>query len=344
MKLIIGLILVLSSSASAQVVKQFNGPLDNGTGTYQYYENDDYKRIFHGKYLYKGDSNRTLVEGSFVDDKRNGLWHFRYDESSPTGTVTDIYKNYLNGKLHGNCLYQKVSKATAKTLIKYSSKFEDNIQVGQISLESNDDYEFGTLNITAFLNDNGVFEGPAFIKYSSFSSKWRTYEDKINYSNGIMTSRVYRDVTDGEVFMNIKRDTLVKYIRKNYDYATNQATIPFLKYQPLKGSSRLYKPYVNITGTSDTYIIPDGSFTYCGKTAPAEGDFVTNKVFTMKVMPSEITNNQHYPQRIEYWLNFWHNECEFGSSDSFRKPPEYCKGVEPSKFEPERVILQRSEY
>ncbi len=76
-------IILFSNWALGQdkAAKSFSGNFEDGTATYSYYENDNYERIYNGKFAYsasvvKYDGLKININGSFIENQRDGLWIF----------------------------------------------------------------------------------------------------------------------------------------------------------------------------------------------------------------------------------------------------------------------------
>ena len=91
----------------AQTLKTYSGPYGKGTATYQYYEDNNGERVYHGTFSYKGLEGTIKIAGTYKNGKRNGNWvatlenHF-YLVLTMTGT---IQVNYLNGNREGISTY-----------------------------------------------------------------------------------------------------------------------------------------------------------------------------------------------------------------------------------------------
>src|SRR5688500_4151808 len=58
----------------SQEIKTYNGKFTNGTATYEYYENADLERIYHGKFVNVLENNWTKVSGEYSHNKMHGKW------------------------------------------------------------------------------------------------------------------------------------------------------------------------------------------------------------------------------------------------------------------------------
>ena len=69
------LVTLLSFSISvAQNIKTYKGVFNKGKATYQYYENANLERVYHGHFLFTDSESR--LEGEFKDNKKDGLWKY----------------------------------------------------------------------------------------------------------------------------------------------------------------------------------------------------------------------------------------------------------------------------
>lgn len=337
------LLLTIPMLSQAQKVKTFTGSIDGGQGTYQYYEDEDYKRVYHGRYMCNNEKLGRFVEGNFINDKRNGMWHFRYTAGGNNIKVTDVYKTYVSGKLNGPCSYNKVDKNTNKLLSSSVAKFVNNVQVGEFTSISTNDALSGTTSIECNFNENGLFEGKVHIIYKPLNEPSKVLEDIIVYENGFLKSRLYRNTVTGQVFVNSKRDSLVNYVKSCFYDGKDICRVHFVSYKAPSQEIKAYWPYASVFSTDkigyrENYNLNLGKFLYCGDVVPSEGSYFSNVDFLCKRFSATFTEDPSYPGSVRRLLEYWHEECEI-SYDSFSLKPSYCRGVEMSLFAPEFIVF-----
>lgn len=92
----------------SQTIKVFQGGYENGTAAYQYYENENFERIFQGSFKYKGtviDGSKgklnLAVSGQYAKDKKDGKWVYILSDPDFKGITENISGSYFNGLMDG---------------------------------------------------------------------------------------------------------------------------------------------------------------------------------------------------------------------------------------------------
>ena len=75
MKSLVLTISILSATtySFSQKLQIYSGAFEGGKATYQYYENDQYERVYHGDFKYQSEG--LTVTGKFVNGKKDGIWN-----------------------------------------------------------------------------------------------------------------------------------------------------------------------------------------------------------------------------------------------------------------------------
>jgi hypothetical protein len=128
-------------NANAQEHKTYSGVFgkeNGGTATYSYYERQDGKRMFDGKYTFKKVDKRnggsTYTEtGQYKDDKLEGLWALAFNGNLyGTKVVAKITLNYKNGVLDGPVHYSWRETEDGKTKTEtYTFQFHEGYLTGK---------------------------------------------------------------------------------------------------------------------------------------------------------------------------------------------------------------------
>ena len=128
-------------NANAQEHKTYSGVFgkeNGGTATYSYYEGQDGKRMFDGKYTFKKVDKRnggsTYTEtGQYKDDKLEGLWALAFNGNLyGTKVVAKITLNYKNGVLDGPMNYSWRETEDGKTKTEtYTFQFHEGYLTGK---------------------------------------------------------------------------------------------------------------------------------------------------------------------------------------------------------------------
>lgn len=205
----------------SQTIKTYSGVFEEGTATYQYYENENFERVFHGKFNYKTNTINTI--GSFRDNKKNGLWIVNkkeYNYILSTDILETVTANYNLGKLNGTVLYKKVDSKTLKTIARSNAVFNDNVITEKMEyIASGDENNF---SIQFNFDENGLFNGSNIVKYFKNNN---AIEDKSKYEHGVLISRIHRNLSNGEIYNRINRINFAKDFIKNINDSTNSSFV-----------------------------------------------------------------------------------------------------------------------
>lgn len=333
-------LLCLCYSSFGQTIKSYSGAVDGGTSTYQYYEDDDLERIYNGKYTFTSSNKERIVEGSYSKNKKSGKWHYRFASPSPNGTTVDMYKSYQNGQLQGPCSYIKTSNATKKVVFRCTATFDDNLQVGRFTLESFDDFVYGNKTIIANYNIDGRFDGEVVSttqkkRVTNGIQRTNTIVDKCRFERGVLASRVYRDITEGTVLVNVKRDSLISFYNRNYNPATDKCIIPYI----------VYKPWKYLTNSVDSWHAGHEGVEYIGSNPPnsSSEDIMENVNCCLKVVSPVFSDAGYTSIGYDSDLKFWYRPTLFDNSGQYYnnatpKPTPYDRGEVEREFRPELIL------
>ena len=214
--------------AGAQSLQTYKGVFETGTATYQYYENEQSDRIYDGTFNYVG--NPYTVVGKFSKNQRIGKWK--------TSALNKVYKNeksriqlntgvsgqYKNGSMDSTWTYSNAIKTYNPKSKKFAAKpektlstanFADNHFIGKIS------YEKGTTTKTTVsgqFNANGFPDGLWVMKGSK-------EVEELRYKDGILLSRIVKDIATGDKKVNEDYNAFVADFIKNYNASEMFATV-----------------------------------------------------------------------------------------------------------------------
>ena len=142
MKTIIILTTLLSLkvfSLVAQTIKTYSGPYEEGKATYQYYEDKNGERIYHGKFTYNNEEGTIKIVGAYKNGKKDGIWTCALNKAfynmllTVTGTIN---ASYSNGNKNGDWSYS-FSENTSRFEVSGGGtesekiSFKNNIPEGQ---------------------------------------------------------------------------------------------------------------------------------------------------------------------------------------------------------------------
>jgi len=212
--------LLVSSTCFAQQLKTYNGNYDlhsyevdiagvnpgllNGTATYSYYEDEEWKRIRSGKFNYNGKisgngvSITATIAGNYKENKKHGKWVIKQsaNNSAKAGSYNLSFNgNYKDG-LPSGLWSSKLSTTQKGKTVSYTHtlNFSNNVINGNFKLTSTNG---GPDYVSGSLDSNGYFTGKTVVKKDG-----REYQ--ITFNNGLLVSFIGRGIQNGNIFENFK--------------------------------------------------------------------------------------------------------------------------------------------
>jgi len=262
------LMLPVSFNVSGQTLKTFQGNYENGTATYQYYENQNLERVFQGPFKYKGavtggvkGTSMLNVVGQYNLDKKDGKWTYMLADPDIKGTTETVSGLYSNGEMTEFWTSTTTSNLTKKTIRKTSATFKNNKLAGELKFDFNISNlkDFSSISITGFFNDSGFFEGTWSTTYTQGNIQ---YEESRKYRKGVLYFLLHQRLSDGKILEKTDSTFFVDQFFQNYDASKQSAQIGNQKYifknKPDKYSGSLNLPVVVSEYWSKT--IPNPSF------------------------------------------------------------------------------------
>ncbi len=201
--------LFLINITSAQQIKSYKGDYKEGKATYQYYEDKDYERVYHGSFSYTRYSGESTITGAYKHNIKTGKWVFTDVDESFLGltdhTHENLTVNYKNGELHGNCSYVKKDlDKNKKVMAKSTASFINGKLSGAY-------YLYTLESETKFnVNKDGFIHGDFIKTYESYEGN---FEDRRKYKNGILYWQLHRNLETGEILeKNDIEETVLNYL------------------------------------------------------------------------------------------------------------------------------------
>lgn len=217
-------LLLFYNNVNGQILKTYEGNYNEGSVSYQYYENNNQERIYHGKFVYIVNNSKT--EGQFKNNKKDGLWKFSYtfrNNIYKTTETENFYGMYDSGDLVGEWKYShiitdiniKQEQKILKTADFVKNKFK-KINASR--------YSKGKLiqDVNYFFNSESLYDSIITKKYTS-----KTYpmDLKFYFKNGVLSKSFVRNISTGDMIENFDYSELVENIQKNYDADKNQSIV-----------------------------------------------------------------------------------------------------------------------
>ena len=210
-------------SSKAQTIQTYKGVFESGSATYQYFENDKSDRIYNGTFNYAGNPYSFI--GQFKDNKRNGKWKISAlnkiykNEKGKIQVNTNISGKYILSSMDSVWTYTnavktynpKTKKPSSKAdITKSTANFKDNHFSGKFT------YEKGVTTKTTVsgqFNENGFPDG-------IWISKSAKELEELKYQNGILLSRIVKDITTGDKKVNEDNSAFVSSVLANVNPKT----------------------------------------------------------------------------------------------------------------------------
>lgn len=216
---------------TAQPLKEFNGSFGKGKASYQYFEDQNYNRIYNGSFEYNYATGR--VKGAFLNNLRNGAWSFtKFIKSTTFMKVKYLgYKAiskgiYVDGKMDGEWSFSQTQAETNKLLMKSTANFKNGVLTGSYYYSDTrkveqSGYDHDVL-VKGCFDDHGFFDGNWLIKYKKDNIQ---YEDIRKYKNGYLYFRVHRNSSNGNIIEKFDSTSFANLFFTNYDHVTKKATV-----------------------------------------------------------------------------------------------------------------------
>lgn len=210
MKQTLLILLLFTVNINSQTLKNYNGNYENGKANYQYYEEDNYERVFQGDFSYNGDFHDGMnysieIKGNYSNNLKNGFWsgkktrliyHYEYGNVKSEKTVQG---NFLNGKKDGQWNYKQIYTSKDKVeKSEYSIRFSENTIVGNVDF----------INIIGFFGNNSEFE-----------KEWKNKDENIEYivefNKNILIKFIARKNSNGEIIFKYDVSDIIKSLPNN---------------------------------------------------------------------------------------------------------------------------------
>ncbi|MES2587767.1 MAG: hypothetical protein V4622_02235 [Bacteroidota bacterium] len=213
-------------NSNAQTLQTYNGVFENGKAVYQYYENEKSDRIYEGTFSYV--SKLYSVIGQFKENKRTGKWKVSAvnkvftNEKGKISLNTLISGSYLAGSMDGIWTFSNTTKTFNPKTKKANPKaekvvaiasFKDNHFTGKFSY----DKTFLTKTvISGQFNEGGFADGVWSVKSPKLI-------EEIKYKNGLIYSKLVKDITTGEKIIYYDSSLFQEQFWQAYNPATKMA-------------------------------------------------------------------------------------------------------------------------
>ena len=236
----ITLIMVLVSVhiAVAQKTKQhklatYNGPYDEGTATYTYYEDPTTgEKIRQGKFSYEASRSllKILTTGSYTAGKKDGKWIYTQSGSgyldastytSASSMITGSYRDSFpidrwtieeSGMVKEGQIQTVTTAKGSATFVPTGWKFSADTQLGgDFSYSETNSDGYSSTSVTGQFAPQGYMDGRWAITYYVGDE----YNEEIReYDNGFLLGVTVRGVTSGKLYVRLRNDSTIARLER----------------------------------------------------------------------------------------------------------------------------------
>ncbi len=202
----------ISLNTYSQKLKKYNGEYKNGKALYEYYEDENYDRKYHGNFKYENDERNfnTVVFGAFQNNIQNGEWYYkRFHKHSANSII--ILGNYKNGHKNGTWSYNQTSEPLLNG--NNNDKIKQNIYFIELKNDT-------LINNFSLKNVNGQFNSKGH-----FLGKWTASEGNYKFIAEFKKNTLIK-------LIEIKKSTgkiISKYIPQNIQWENENFYLKFTK-------------------------------------------------------------------------------------------------------------------
>lgn len=222
-------LLMLNVDSVAQSLKTFSGNFEQGSAVYQYYENSQFDRVFHGTFSYTG--SMFDMKGNYVDGQKDGQWSITANDklfSGRGGSIklnTKITGSYKKGKLEGVWSYTN--------LIRFAADKEEDKETSTATFSGG--HFVDKVSYIASWPENHSVNGE-FDNLGFMTGNW-TYingseKDEIKFMKGVAYWRLLNNTSTGEKKLFCDATEFVKEFWNSYDPIAQTSTIKGKIYYP----------------------------------------------------------------------------------------------------------------
>jgi len=217
-KIILSIVLLglINLNGYSQNIKNYSGKYSDaqyvGNAEYQYYENDNYERIFHGKFKFTtGEQNSTLsnriyreINGNYNENWKDGIWVYKSKHE-------EIIGSYKMGLPNGEWTRKELDRNLNEMVIVEKANYINGKIIGDFYYNGDVGCSSGYITqaeIEGKINDNGYLDGEWIIK-------WDKIQDIRKYRDGILYFRLTRNIESGDILLKIDSTNFINEIYKN---------------------------------------------------------------------------------------------------------------------------------
>lgn len=204
----------------AQELKTYKGDYEGGQATYQYFETDEFERIYQGSFSltnmpynmqpgYSVKESKFSCNGNFNDGYKEGEWVYVADNFKNVDghLLKDTFKgSYINGYKNGAFTYTRYNKTKRRNDIEINVNYRNDTIVGDFKSTHTDK---STLVVSGKLDDDGFATG-TWTEKTKFQVTIMKFYDGYCYYLGV------RSLQTGEI--DVRLDEKENYEKLKADH------------------------------------------------------------------------------------------------------------------------------
>jgi hypothetical protein len=229
-KIFLSILLLISFSIFSQTKKEYSGPFEKGTATYQYCESKNGKKIFCGKFNYKNEI--CNINGNFKNDKKIGDWIYenKYDSKEESQKYyAKTTGSYLNGLKNGKWVYYTQTFNNNKIIpIITELTFVNDTLVGKYKYDNH-------ILIEGQFSNKGEFIGLWHYRFPDGSEHFGEFKDNVllkltkkRVSNGEIMDLYDSKIDIVNFNQKFANDTIIKRVQFSQEFANNKDNFKYV--------------------------------------------------------------------------------------------------------------------
>ena len=175
--------LISTINISSQEIKTYTGKYEHGKAIYEYYEDENYERIYHGEFTYDklpeyASNQKINIKGQFINNIKEGIWYYSSNKNEYNITIQGNYKSNLR---NGIWTFRKSKPDNIQNT--YFLEFKNDTIINKFNLKG----------IKGQFDEVGNYIGKWYIENSG-------KEMIIEFNNHALTKLIYREKSTGKIY------------------------------------------------------------------------------------------------------------------------------------------------
>lgn len=230
----------------------YKGPFMDGTAEYQYYEDENYNRIYQGPFKYV--TEHIKITGQYQKNQRVGMWTIIKTVLPPEDNFKEtIVGNYKSDDLDGEWKLERIELKTKKIIFSTTAIFHEGQITNTFKYQNEDfDHEINSFKVQGQFSNKGKLDSTWIIRYNKDGIP---YEDIRKFKEGMIIFQLFRNLSTGEIIEKYENSGLPKvfYIDEG---KTTMDYVEYLKTTPDRIYSQFFEIWKRIK-TPNSYLFED---------------------------------------------------------------------------------------